>query len=255
MLSVPLPAEARATDLRGSAWTGLRWLATAGGVPLGGSGPRTLGRLRSAARSATSWAAVALPRRPPAMTSWTASSRIAAAPDASVTGSPRSMIGAGDSGPDYNRGLGCSSGSHRSSGRPRGPARAGCSIRAAVPRASATRRHRRWRHFGDAVSATPGPEGARRGVRTAPHRHYRRFCRAELAKTRRASGVDRERRGRCESSSSRSWARSLRRRRGDWAGGRLLQAPTQTGDEPAFRFYEALGLEHGGRVYKRYWQS
>jgi hypothetical protein len=34
VLSVPLPDEARATDLRGSAWTALRWLATAGGVPL-----------------------------------------------------------------------------------------------------------------------------------------------------------------------------------------------------------------------------
>ena len=34
VLSVPLPAEARATDLRGTAWTALRWLATAGGVPL-----------------------------------------------------------------------------------------------------------------------------------------------------------------------------------------------------------------------------
>ena len=34
VLSVPLPAEARASDLRGPAWTALRWLATAGGVPL-----------------------------------------------------------------------------------------------------------------------------------------------------------------------------------------------------------------------------
>jgi hypothetical protein len=34
VLSVPLPDEARATDLRGSVWTALRWLATAGGVPL-----------------------------------------------------------------------------------------------------------------------------------------------------------------------------------------------------------------------------
>jgi hypothetical protein len=34
VLSVPLPAEARASDLRGPAWTALRWLATARGVPL-----------------------------------------------------------------------------------------------------------------------------------------------------------------------------------------------------------------------------
>ena len=34
VLSVPLPPEARAADLRGQAWTALRWLATARGVPL-----------------------------------------------------------------------------------------------------------------------------------------------------------------------------------------------------------------------------
>ena len=34
VLSVPLPPEAGATDLRGPAWTALRWLATARGVPL-----------------------------------------------------------------------------------------------------------------------------------------------------------------------------------------------------------------------------
>ena len=34
VLPVPLPAEAGATDLRGTAWTALRWLATARGLPL-----------------------------------------------------------------------------------------------------------------------------------------------------------------------------------------------------------------------------
>ena len=34
VLSVPLPPEAGATDLRGTAWTALRWLATARGLPL-----------------------------------------------------------------------------------------------------------------------------------------------------------------------------------------------------------------------------
>ena len=34
VLTVPLPPEAGATDLRGPAWTALRWLATARGVPL-----------------------------------------------------------------------------------------------------------------------------------------------------------------------------------------------------------------------------
>ncbi len=34
VLSVPLPPEAAATDLRGQAWTALRWLATANGLPL-----------------------------------------------------------------------------------------------------------------------------------------------------------------------------------------------------------------------------
>ncbi len=34
VLSVPLPPEAGATDLRGPAWTALRWLATARGLPL-----------------------------------------------------------------------------------------------------------------------------------------------------------------------------------------------------------------------------
>ena len=34
VLSVPLPPEAGATDLRGQAWTALRWLATARGLPL-----------------------------------------------------------------------------------------------------------------------------------------------------------------------------------------------------------------------------
>jgi hypothetical protein len=34
VLRVPLPPEARATDLRSPAWTGLRWLATAYGFPL-----------------------------------------------------------------------------------------------------------------------------------------------------------------------------------------------------------------------------
>ena len=34
VLSVPLPPEASATDLRGPAWTALRWLATARGLPL-----------------------------------------------------------------------------------------------------------------------------------------------------------------------------------------------------------------------------
>ena len=34
VLAVPLPAEARATDLRSPAWTTLRWLATAYAVPL-----------------------------------------------------------------------------------------------------------------------------------------------------------------------------------------------------------------------------
>ena len=36
VLSVPLPPEARAADLRGAAWTALRWLATARGFPLSG---------------------------------------------------------------------------------------------------------------------------------------------------------------------------------------------------------------------------
>ena len=36
VLSVPLPPEAGATDLRGAAWTALRWLATARGFPLAG---------------------------------------------------------------------------------------------------------------------------------------------------------------------------------------------------------------------------
>lgn len=34
VLSVPLPPEARATDLRSPAWTALRWLAAARGLPL-----------------------------------------------------------------------------------------------------------------------------------------------------------------------------------------------------------------------------
>ncbi|MDT0183707.1 hypothetical protein Q9S36_26320 [Microbacterium sp. ARD31] len=34
VLAVPLPAEAGATDLRSPAWTALRWLATARGLPL-----------------------------------------------------------------------------------------------------------------------------------------------------------------------------------------------------------------------------
>jgi hypothetical protein len=34
VLSVPLPAAAKATDLRGPAWTALRWLATARGLAL-----------------------------------------------------------------------------------------------------------------------------------------------------------------------------------------------------------------------------
>ena len=34
LLRVPLPDEARATDLRGAAWTSLRWLATVRGLPL-----------------------------------------------------------------------------------------------------------------------------------------------------------------------------------------------------------------------------
>lgn len=34
VLSVPLPDEARAIDLRGTAWTALRWVATARGLPL-----------------------------------------------------------------------------------------------------------------------------------------------------------------------------------------------------------------------------
>lgn len=38
---------------------------------------------------------------------------------------------------------------------------------------------------------------------------------------------------------------------GRGAGCYKLQLPA--GNEPASRFYDALGLEHGGRVYKRYW--
>ena len=34
VMSVPLPPEAGDADLRGPAWTALRWLATARGVPL-----------------------------------------------------------------------------------------------------------------------------------------------------------------------------------------------------------------------------
>ena len=36
VLSVPLPPEAGATDLRSPAWTALRWLSTARGFPVGG---------------------------------------------------------------------------------------------------------------------------------------------------------------------------------------------------------------------------
>ncbi len=40
---------------------------------------------------------------------------------------------------------------------------------------------------------------------------------------------------------------------GKAAGCYKLQLPAA--DPEAFRFYEALGLEHAGRVYKRYWRS
>ncbi len=39
---------------------------------------------------------------------------------------------------------------------------------------------------------------------------------------------------------------------GKTAGCYKLQS--SAADREAFRFYEALGLEHGGRVYKRYWR-